>query len=56
MALQDISGGGSGLTEDEIDQVNFEAPHLIPNCVAAILIGLRPEFEIGAKSVARTAD
>jgi len=44
MALQDINEGNSGLTEDEIDQVDLEAPDMIPNCVAVILSALRPEY------------
>lgn len=44
MALQDIYTGQSKFTEDEIDQIDLEAPDLIPNCVAAILHQSRPEL------------
>lgn len=53
MALQDINEGNSGLTEDEIDQVDLEAPDLIPNCVAAILSMLRSEHSLAAGSARR---
>lgn len=53
MALQDINEGNSGLTEDEIDQVDLEAPDLIPNCVAAILSALRPQHCLAAGSARR---
>lgn len=44
MALQDINLGQSKFTEDEIDEIDSEAPDLIPNCVAAILTQSRPEL------------
>ncbi len=44
MALQDIYTGHSKFTDDEIDQIDLEAPDLIPNCVAAILLQSRPEL------------
>jgi len=44
MALQDIYIGNSKFTEEEIDQIDLEAPHLIPNCVATILHQSRPEL------------
>ena len=44
MALQDIYTGHSKFTDDEIDQIDLEAPDLIPNCVAAILHQSRPEL------------
>ena len=44
MALQDINLGQSKFTEDEIDEIDLEAPDLIPNCVAAILTQSRPEL------------
>ncbi|MBE0455708.1 MAG: UPF0149 family protein [Roseovarius sp.] len=44
MALQDIYTGKSKFTEEEIDELDIEAPDLIPNCVAAILHQSRPEL------------
>lgn len=44
MALQDICTGQSKFTEDEIDEIDLEAPDLIPNCVATILHQSRPEL------------
>lgn len=44
MALQDIYTGRSKFTDDEIDQIDLEAPDLIPNCVATILHQSRPEL------------
>jgi len=44
MALQDIYTGHSKFTDDEIDQIDCEAPDLIPNCVATILHQSRPEL------------
>lgn len=44
MALQDIYTGQSNFTDDEIDEIDLEAPDLIPNCVAAILNQSRPEL------------
>jgi uncharacterized protein len=43
-ALQDIYTGKSKFTEDEIDEIDIEAPDLIPNCVASILHQSRPEL------------
>nr|WP_249777907.1 UPF0149 family protein [Pontibrevibacter nitratireducens] len=43
MALQDIYTGQSKFTDDEID---LEAPDLIPNCVATILHQSRPELSL----------
>jgi uncharacterized protein len=43
-ALQDIYTGKSKFTEDEIDEIDLEAPDLIPNCVATILNQSRPEL------------
>ena len=53
MALQDINEGNSGLTEDEIDQVDLEAPDMIPNCVAVILSALRPDSSQAAGDAKR---
>ena len=44
MALQDIYTGNSKFTDDEIDEIDLEAPDLIPNCVATILHQSRPEL------------
>jgi uncharacterized protein len=44
LALQDIYIGKSKLSEDEIDQIDIEAPNLIPNCVTTILHQSRPEL------------
>ena len=44
MALQDIYTGKSKFSEDEIDEIDREAPDLIPNCVATILHQSRPEL------------
>ena len=44
MALQDIYTGDSKFTEEEVDQIDLEAPDLIPNCVATILHQSRPEL------------
>ncbi len=44
MALQDIYIGNSKFTAEEIDQIDLEAPDLIPNCVATILHQSRPEL------------
>ncbi|MFV1589911.1 UPF0149 family protein [Phaeobacter sp. JH20_39] len=44
MALQDIYTGNSKFTDAEIDDIDQEAPDLIPNCVAAILDKSRPEL------------
>ena len=47
MALQDIYTGNSKFTDDEIDEIDLDAPGLIPNCVATILHQSRPEL-VGA--------
>ena len=44
MALHDIYTGQSTFTEEEIDEIDREAPDLIPNCVATILRQSRPEL------------
>lgn len=44
MALQDIYTGKSRFTDAEIDEIDLEAPDLIPNCVATILHHSRPEL------------
>lgn len=44
MALHDICTGQSKFTDAEIDQIDLEAPNLIPNCVATILRQSRPEL------------
>ncbi len=44
MALQDIYTGKSKFTDQEIDEIDLEAPDLIPNSVATILHHSRPEL------------
>ncbi|MFV0334917.1 MAG: YecA family protein, partial [Tropicimonas sp.] len=44
MALQDIYEGNSRFSDDEIDEIDEQAPDLIPNCVADILLASRPEL------------
>jgi uncharacterized protein len=44
MALQDINVGTSSFPDEVIDQIDKEAPDLIPNCVASILHKSRPEL------------
>lgn len=44
MALQDVYTGNSKFTEKEIDEIDLEAPDLIPNSVATILHQSRPEL------------
>lgn len=44
MALQEIYAGHSKFTDEEIDEIDLEAPNLIPNCVATILYQSRPEL------------
>jgi uncharacterized protein len=44
MALHDIYTGNSKFTDAEIDEIDLEAPDLIPNCVATILHLSRPEL------------
>ncbi len=44
MALQDIYMGKSKFTDEEIDEIDTEAPDLIPNCVTTILHQSRPEL------------
>ena len=51
MALQDINEGTSTFTEEEIDDIDLQAPDLIPSCVAAILLVSRPELVIKADNL-----
>jgi len=44
LALQDINNGISKFSDAEIDEIDLEAPDLIPNCVATILHQSRPEL------------
>lgn len=44
LALQDVSAGESRFSDEEIEQIDLEAPDLIPNCVATILHQSRPEL------------
>ena len=55
MALQDINLGQSKFSEDEIDEIDSEAPDLIPNCVAAILTQSRPERKRRQRRTCRAA-
>lgn len=48
MALQDIYEGSSRFSDDEIDEIDEQAPDLIPNCVADILLASRPELIVQA--------
>lgn len=43
-ALKDIYTGNSKFTDEDIDEIDIEAPDLIPNCVATILHQSRPEL------------
>ena len=47
MALQEINEGTSKFIDDEIDEIDLQAPDLIPNCVAEILCVSRPELIMG---------
>lgn len=53
LALQDINEGTSKYSEEEIDEIDLEAPDLIPNCVAAILLVARPELFTGTEGLSR---
>ncbi|MBM2294121.1 UPF0149 family protein [Sulfitobacter pseudonitzschiae] len=44
MSLQEINVGISKFTEEEIDEIDIEAPDIIPNCVATILLMSRTEL------------
>ena len=44
MALQDLADGESNFSDEEIDELDREAPDMIPNCLAAILFTSRPEL------------
>lgn len=46
MALQDINEGISRFSGEEIDEIDLQAPDLIPNCVATILLDSRPELAL----------
>lgn len=48
MALQDVYEGNSRLSDDEIDEIDQQAPDLIPNFVADILLASRPELIVQA--------
>lgn len=51
LALQDINEGASRFTDDEIDEIDIEAPDLIPSCVAAILLLVRPTLALTADNL-----
>lgn len=53
LALQDIYEGTSKFTEEKIDEIDLEAPDLIPNCIAAILLVSRPALVMKADDVCR---
>ncbi len=53
MALQDINEGTSKFSEEEIDEIDLQAPDLIPNCVAAILTVSRPELAVKAGNISQ---
>ena len=53
LALQDIYEGTSKFTEEEIDEIDLEAPDLIPNCIAAILLVSRSALVMKADNVCR---
>lgn len=44
MALQDINEGESEFEDEELDQIDAEAPDTIPESIEAILAATRPEF------------
>lgn len=44
LALQDIYEGTSKFSDDEVEEIDLEAPDVIPNCVAALLACARPEL------------
>lgn len=44
MALSDIYEGTSKFSDEEIAQIDAEAPDMIPNCVATILSQSRPDL------------
>ena len=47
MALHELYEGSSKFSDDEIDEIDSEAPDLIPNCIASILCVTRPEIVLG---------
>jgi uncharacterized protein len=51
MALQDIYEGTSTFTEDDIDEIDLQAPDLIVGCVATILLAARPELFMAADNL-----
>lgn len=56
MALQDIYEGTSRFSDEEIDEIDLQAPDLVPNCVAAILLATRPELCVRAANSAKAPD
>lgn len=52
MALQDLNEGTSKFTEEDVAEIDLQAPDLIPNCVATILIASRPELILKADNIA----
>ena len=53
MALQELYEGTGKFSDEEIDEIDAEAPDLIPNCIASILCVTRPEIVLAAKSASR---
>lgn len=56
MALQDIYEGTSRFSDEEIDEIDLQAPDLVPNCVAAILHATRPELGAQAANSTQAPD
>lgn len=56
MALQDIYEGRSRFSDEEIDEIDLQAPARVPNCVAAILLATRPELGAPAANSAEAPD
>ncbi|PWE32206.1 YecA family protein [Maritimibacter sp. 55A14] len=53
MSLQELNEGISRFTEEEIDEIDIQAPDLIPICVAAILLVSRPELVMEVDNISR---
>ena len=51
MALQDLYEGTSTFSEKEIDEIDLQAPDLIPDCVSTILLASRPELFMAADNL-----
>ncbi|MCW3784588.1 UPF0149 family protein [Defluviimonas salinarum] len=55
LALQDVYEGTSAFTEEEIDEIDLEAPDMIRNCIAAILLASRPALVMKAENRSRAS-